>query len=173
MKRTSLGSECHSRGCRPGSRNIWPHRINAAAMLMMLAARSRLTWAAISAALATRAAPALPMRSLLAPLRVHMRESIFVLTLLTFVAPAQADLFPCSEAGLDAAIAAAYGGDSGPHELDCLAGAMFQIIDGRTIMSRPNTRRTRRNDRMYLVHSIRIYTVSVLSESGFQCVVVA
>jgi hypothetical protein len=62
-----------------------------------------------------------------------MRRSIMLLAFVTFAAPAQADLFSCSEAGLDSAIAAAQGGDSGPHELDCLPGAMFQIIRGRII----------------------------------------
>ena len=59
-----------------------------------------------------------------------MRISILVLMLMILAGAAQADLFPCSEEGVNAAIAEAALGNAGPHALDCSPGDSFQTVTG-------------------------------------------
>ena len=47
---------------------------------------------------------------------------------------AEGTVFPCSEAGLDGAIAAAENGDPGPHSLSCTSGDTIQISESRTFV---------------------------------------
>jgi len=46
---------------------------------------------------------------------------------------ARADVFECSEAGLDAALAASQAGDAGPHSLDCVPGDTIAITLRRVV----------------------------------------
>jgi hypothetical protein len=47
--------------------------------------------------------------------------------------PSWGAVFSCDEAGLDAAIAVAHGGDPGPHRLNCTPGDEIPFTGGRTI----------------------------------------
>jgi hypothetical protein len=55
-----------------------------------------------------------------------IRTAVFLLALMWIAASAEAAVFPCSEAGLDSAIAEAGLGDAGPHALDCSPGDSFE-----------------------------------------------
>ena len=62
------------------------------------------------------------------PSRVRVFSWV-VMGLVCLAGTAEGTAFPCSKAGLDAAIAAAEGGDSGPHSLSCTPGDVVDIVD--------------------------------------------